>query len=516
MISDINYLIQGMNLIVDAIRASMGPGGRKLCLDRGYIAPLITNDGKNIFRDFKLSDSRENVGAQLARELALKIDDELGNGSSRALVLMQSIVSEGMKYMSQGENVILINKGIEWARQFVLEQLGDYIKVSYDDSIIHQILELYIKDRDVRELLFDAIKQMKYSTDIIVERSCTMRNYLDCYSGFCIEKSIATQMMTDNYYSGKCVYEDVDILIYNKHFKQAEEIYPILEYVIQRKKPLLIVVDGIEEEALGIVNVNNRKGVFSVAAIEAPAYGENRINELFDIAAFVGAVPIVNKNNNINKDMISQFVGHADKVIFEKNKTIIIDGNSNPDQIFARIKEIEKYKDNAESEFVEEVYNARLRRLSGNNIILNIGAYTDIDFIEKKWCISNAVRAIINLQEEGYVIGGEMVFLHLSEALKEQFKECDTVEKIGINIMSYALKQPFCQLVNNAGYDADYIAEVVLNLNKDGTGFNILSGCIEDLYCSGIIEPAKNIRVILENAVSMAKLILTVDKIVYQ
>lgn len=511
---EIKKMKKGIDYVTDGVKITLGPNGCNVCLDRHSSTPLITSEGKNIFKEMVLKNPYENIGAQLVRELALKVDDEIGDGSTTAIILMQAIISEGLKRIEAGANPVTLNRGIDLALYRILKEMKTYVHSIETNMIIHQMIDSRVNEIELGEIVYRAVTKVNHPAGITIERSRSNKNSLEEFSGFVLEQNVLTEDIEKQYNFGKSVYENVDVLIINNNFQTKEEILPILEFAIERKRSLLMIVDGIKNEALGIVNANNQHGICSIIAIQAPAHGENRINELLDIEALVGATAILDNTLEIDKNILLEIVGHVEKVIVEKNKMIIVGGKANDDKVLFRKKELQDAQHNAESEFASEVYQLRLRRLERKHIIIKIYSDTEIDYIEKKWNVNNAIRAVFDAKEYGYVLGGEVFFLKMSDVLEKAIVEINGDEKLGVSCVSHSLKKPFYQLLSNAGYNAEGVSGQIINEVEFGMGFNVLSGCIEDLYSLGIVEPAKHIEIILRNAVGMAKMILTTNAIV--
>lgn len=512
-IDELMKMKRGIDCLADAIRITLGPTGRNVCLGRGWMTPQVTNDGKSVFENMVFGEPLENIGAQLIREVSEKTNKDVGSGATTSVILAQSMISSGVKYIMGGANPLLLKRGMEIAVESAIRQMNSLAKPLENDKELQNIIRTSVNNNmEFSSIIYDAIKKANDCSGIVVENSKTMDNSLEFHSGFSIERGYISDGMLNYKELGQCVYDNVDILLIDKKFVEIEDIYPILELVLSRKKPLLMITDGLEDVALQVVNLNNQKGKISVVAIQASTFGDNRIDEFLDIEALVGGVAItkdmLSSGVNIDQDML----GHAERVVIDKDTTTIIGGDKNNGKINNRIKVIKEQLKRADSKFVTEVCQSRLQKLVGNTIVLKISAVTEVEFNEKKRHIEKALRACVEAKDHGYVVGGEVSYIFLIPRLEEEQKvQQENDVKLGMQIITEALKQPLMQLLYNAGKEPEIIFENIQEY-RYGMGYNLFTEKIENLDEAGIIEPVMVTKMALINSSSMAKMMLTVGR----
>lgn len=502
----------GIDKVADAVKITLGPKGRNAVLEKKFLTPLVTNDGVTIANEISLEDVYEDMGAQLMKEVASKTNDVAGDGTTTAIVLSQAMVEEGMKNLAAGANPILLRRGMEQAVAVAVQEIDKLAKPVQSAEEIHHVLFVSSEDKEISDLLSDALQKVNDENGIVVENSQTLKSYLEIQPGFSFERGYVSANMVNQPELSQCVYEDVDILLIDKKFTTMSEIYPILELSLNRKKPMLMVVDGLEGEALQAVNMNNARGVLSIVAVQGPTHGENRQRELEDMEAMVGGQAIAGAMGSVIEKVTEDALGHAERVVVEKDKTTIVGGNSNTEKIESRIARIREEMQEYKAEFTTQVCQARLSRLAGGTAVLKVGASTETEYKEKKLRIEDALNAARAAMAEGVVVGGGTTYLRILPALDALTVEEADVQT-GVNLVKRALKQPLAQIAANAGKEPFVIVEQVAQLPAE-QGYNVITDQYEDLLAAGIIEPAKVVKAALQHAVSVAMMALTVESLV--
>ncbi len=502
----------GIDKVADAVKVTLGPKGRNAVLEKKYLAPLVTNDGVTIANEISLEDAYENMGAQLMKEVAEKTNEAAGDGTTTAVVLAQAMVEEGLKNLAAGANPVLLRKGMEQAVAAAVQEIDRLAKPVQSAEEIHHVVYVSSEDEEISALLSDALQQVNDENGVIVENSQTLKSYLEIQPGFSFEKGYVSANMVNQPESSQCVYEDVDILLIDKKLSTMNEVYPILELSLNRKKPMLMIVDELEGEALQAVNLNNLRGILHIVAVQAPTHGENRQRELEDMEAMVGGQAITGTMASVVEKVTEDVLGHAERVVVEKNKTTIVGGNSNAEKIKQRVATIHEEMKEYKSDFTKQVCQSRLSRLAGGTAVLKVGASTETEYNEKKLRIEDALNAARAAMEDGIVVGGGTTYLRVLPAL-EQLHETEADVATGIAIVKRALKQPLAQIALNAGKEASVVVSAVQQ-QSGGYGYNVMKDSYEDLLEAGIIEPAKVLKAALQNAVSVAMMVLTAEALV--
>ncbi len=505
-------LKNGIDKVADAVKITLGPKGRNAILARKYMSPMVTNDGATIANDIILDERYEDLGAQLIKEVAAKTNDAAGDGTTTAIVLAQAMVEEGMKNLSAGANPILLRRGIEKATTAAIAEIDAFAQPVQGAEEIRHVLYVSSEDEAISDLLSEALQKVNDENGIIIENSQTLKSYLDIQPGFVIDKGYISAHMINQPESGKCYYEDVDILLTDKKFTTTNDIYPILELALNRKKPLFLIVDTLEGEALQAVNLNNARGMISIVAVQGPTHGENRERELQDIEALVSGEAIIGVLSSAVGQITEAMLGHAEKIVVEKDKTTVVGGVCDDNKLQKRIASIHDEMKEYRSEFTTQVCQRRLSRLAGGTVVLKIGASTETDYQEKKLRVEDALHAARAAMESGVVVGGGTAYLRTLPALELLEAENDDI-RTGINIVKQSLKKPLSQIAANAGQEAAVIVEKVLTLPFE-QGYNALTNDYENLLTTGIIEPAKVVKAALQNAASMAMMALTVESMI--
>jgi len=507
-------LIRGLDKLADTVKVTLGPKGRYVVLDKGFGSPIITNDGVTIAKEIELADKAENVGAQLIKEVSTKTQDVAGDGTTTAAVLAQAIVKEGIKNITAGANPISVRRGIEKATKKTVEYIK---KVSKDvkEKILQVATISANNDEEIGKLIAKAMGKVGHKGVITVEEAKALETSLEVVEGMQFDRGFISPYMATDSENMEAVLEDPFILITDKKVSVVKDIVKILEAVAQQGKPLLMIVDDLEGEALATIILNLLRGTIKVVAVKAPSFGDERKQMLEDIAILTGGKVISEEKGMKLENTTLDLLGKAEKVRIDKDKTTIIGGKGNKQEIEERVAMIQKLIEKTESEFDREDLEKRLAKLSGGVAVIKVGAATETEMKEKKDRIDDALHATRAAIEEGIIPGGGVTLLRASKELEKFVEELkDTDEKIGADIIKRALKQPIRLIVENAGMDGSIVINEVLKHPQHEFGFNARTGKYEDLIKSGVIDPAKVTRVALQNAASIGGLILTTETVV--
>ena len=504
-------LERGVNTLANAVKVTLGPKGRYVVLDKKFGAPTITNDGVTIAREIEVEDVFENQGAQLVREVATATNDVAGDGTTTATVLAQAIVREGLKNVAAGANPMAIKRGIEAAVDAVVEDLQIQSKEISGKEDIARVASISSREREIGDVIADAIEKVGKDGVVNVEEGQTLGLDLEFTEGMQFDKGYLSPYMITDSDRMEAVLEDPYILIANSKISAVKDLLPVLEQVIQAGKPLLVVAEDLEGEALATVVVNKLRGTFSAVAVKAPGFGDRRKRMLEDIAILSGGEVITEDMGlKLENTKISQ-LGRARKVVIDKDATTIIDGAGESSAIKGRIQQIKGEIESTDSDFDREKLQERLAKLAGGVAVVKVGAATETEMKEKKHRVEDALQATRAALEEGIVPGGGVALLNAIQAIKADDYEGDT--KTGLTIITRALEEPVRTLANNAGLEGSVVVDKVLNAGK-GKGLNADTGEYEDLVKAGIIDPTMVTRSALQNAASIAKNILTTEAIV--
>jgi chaperonin GroEL len=504
----------GVNKLADVVKVTLGPKGRNVVLEKKWGAPTITNDGVTIAKEVELDDAWENMGAQLAKEVATKTNDVAGDGTTTATVLAQAMVREGLRNVAAGANPMELKRGMEQAVAKVVEFIGDFSKdIESRDEIAH-VAAISAADSMIGERIAEAMDKVGKDGVITVEEGQTFGIELEFTEGMQFDKGfIAPYFVTDSDRM-EAVLEDPYILIANQKISSVNDMLPVLEKVMQSGKPLMVLTEDVEGEALATLIVNKIRGTFSSVAIKAPGFGERRKAQLQDIAILTGGTVISEevglKLENVSLDML----GRARKVVVTKDDTTIVDGGGTPADVQARIKQINREIENSDSDWDREKLQERLAKLAGGVAVIKVGAATEVELKEKKHRIEDALSATRAAVEEGIVPGGGVALLRAQDTLEKVRGGTDD-EKTGRAIIRKALEEPLRQIAVNAGFEGGVVADRV---RKEGgsIGFNAQTGVFEDLLGAGIIDPAKVTRSAVQNASSIASLLLTTEALIVE
>ena len=502
----------GVDTVANAVKVTLGPKGRYVVLDKRYGAPTITNDGVTIAREIEVEDVFQNQGAQLVREVATATNDVAGDGTTTATVLAQAIVHAGMKNVSAGANPLALKRGIEAAVEQVVDDIKAQAKEISGKDQIARVASISAADDEIGDVIADAIEKVGKDGVVNVEEGQTFGMDLEFTEGMQFDKGYISPYMVTDQERMEAVLEDPFILIANQKIGSVRDLLPVLEQMVQSGKPLLIIAEDIEGEALATLVVNKLRGTFTGLAVKAPGFGDRRKRMLEDIAILTGGEVITEEMGlKLENTQISQ-LGHARRVVIAKDTTTIIDGAGETDAIKGRINQIKTEIENTDSDFDKEKLQERLAKLSGGVAVVKVGAATETEMKEKKHRVEDALQATRAALEEGIVPGGGIALLHAAKAIRlEGFEDED--EKTGAKIVLRALEEPLRQIAENAGLEGSVVVNDVRKA-KTGQGLNAITGEIVDLVKEGIIDPAMVTRSALQNAASIAKNILTTEAIV--
>jgi chaperonin GroEL len=505
-------LERGMNQLADAVKVTLGPKGRNVVLEKKWGAPTITNDGVSIAKEIELEDPYEKIGAELVKEVAKKTDDVAGDGTTTATVLAQALVREGLRNVAAGANPMALKRGIEAAVASVSEELSKLAKDVETKEQIASTASISAGDSTVGEIIAEAMDKVGKEGVITVEESNTFGLELELTEGMRFDKGyISAYFMTDPERM-EAVFDDPYILIVNSKISSVKDLLPILEKVMQGGKPLLIIAEDLEGEALATLVVNKVRGTFKSVAVKAPGFGDRRKAMLTDIAILTGG-QVISEEVGLKLDAVGvDMLGRARKVVVTKDETTIVDGAGDAEQIQGRVNQIRAEIDKSDSDYDREKLQERLAKLAGGVAVIKVGAATEVELKERKHRIEDAVRNAKAAVEEGIVPGGGVA---LVQAGKTAFDKLDLVgdEATGANIVKVALDAPLRQIAVNAGLEGGVVVEKVRNLEA-GHGLNAANGEYVDLLAAGIIDPAKVTRSALQNASSIAALFLTTEAVV--
>ncbi len=503
----------GVNKLADTVKVTLGPKGRNVVLDKKFGAPLITNDGVTIAKEIELEDPFENMGAQLVKEVATKTNDVAGDGTTTATVLAQALIREGLKNVAAGANPMIIRKGIAGAVDAAVNfVVASSAKVNGKDDIA-RVASISAADEKVGELIAEAMEKVSNDGVITVEESKTAETYSEVVEGMQFDRgNISPYMVTDTE-KMEAVLDDAYVLITDKKISNIQEILPCLEQIVQQGKKLVIIAEDVEGEALATLLVNKLRGTFTCIAVKAPGFGDRRKEMLKDIAILTGGEVISDELGYDLKDTTINQLGQARQIKIQKENTIIVDGAGNPDEIKARVAQIKAQIEETTSDFDREKLQERLAKLSGGVAVIKVGAATETEMKEKKLRIEDALAATRAAVEEGIVAGGGTSYINAIKAVEAYTETLSGDEKTGATIVLKALEEPVRQIVFNAGMEGSVIVEK-LKASDDKIGFNALTGEYVDMLKAGIVDPTKVTRSALQNASSIASMVLTTESVV--
>jgi chaperonin GroEL len=504
----------GVNVVADTVKITLGPKGRNVVLDKKFGAPLITNDGVTIAKEIELEDPFENMGAQLVKEVSTKTNDVAGDGTTTAVVLAQAIVREGLKNLAAGANPIILKKGISTAVDTAVAKVKSISKPVENKLGIQQVASISAGDEKIGELIANAMEIVGKDGVITVEEGKTMNTELSTVEGMQFDRGYASAYMVTNTDKMEAVLDNPYILITDKKVSSLQEILPVIEPIAQQGARLLIIADDVEGDALAALIVNKLKGVLNCVAVKAPGFGDRRKAMLEDIAILTGGTVISSDLGYEFKDVTPDMLGRAAQVKVDKDNTTIINGAGSATDIKARVNSIKAQIAETTSDYDKEKLQERLAKLAGGVAVINVGAATEVEMKEKKLRIEDALAATRAAVEEGIVPGGGVALLSTIPELKKLIAGLEGDEKTGATIVMKAIEEPVRQIAKNAGYDGSVVVNNILTANKPNYGFDALKNEYTDMVKSGIIDPTKVSRSVLQNAASVAATLLTTESIV--
>ena len=504
---------KGVNTLADTVKVTLGPKGRNVVLDKKFGSPLITNDGVTIAKEIELEDPFENMGARLVCEVATKTNDAAGDGTTTATLLTQSIVREGMKNIAAGANPMVLKKGIKKAIDAAIVSVKGQAKKVNGTEDIARVGTISSGDAEIGKIIAEAMEKVTAEGVITVEESKTADTYYDLVEGMQFDRGYITPYMATDTDKMEAVLDDPYILITDKKISNIQEILPLLEQVVQSGKKLMIIAEDVEGEALSTLIVNRLRGTFTCVAVKAPGFGDRRKDMLQDIAILTGGTVVSSDLGYELKDTQLNMLGRAKQVKVTKENTIIVDGMGDKDAIKARTQQIKAAIEVSTSDFDREKLHERLAKLAGGVAVIKAGAATETEMKDKKLRIEDALNATKAAVEEGYVAGGGTVLINAIPAVQKVLAETEGDEKTGVAIVLRALEEPVRQIAENAGFEGSVIVDKVKK-SAEGVGFDAYNEEFVDMVASGIIDPVKVTRGALENAASVASMILTTDALV--
>ena len=507
-------LQNGIDKLSDTVKITLGPKGRNVVLDRKYGAPLITNDGVTIAKEIELEDAFENMGAQLVKEVATKTNDVAGDGTTTATLLAQALVREGMKNVAAGANPMVVKKGMQAAVDAVVAEVLKNAKPVSSSDDIARVATVSAADEYIGKLIAEAMEKVTADGVITIEESKTSETYSDVVEGMQFDRGYISPYMVTDTDKMEAVIDDALILITDKKISNIQEILPLLEQIVQSGKKLVIIAEDIEGEALSTLLVNKLRGTFTCVAVKAPGFGDRRKEMLQDIAILTGGEVITADLGLELKDTQLNQLGRAKQVKVSKENTIIVDGAGSSDAIKGRVAQIRSQIEATTSDFDREKLQERLAKLAGGVAVIRVGAATETEMKEKKLRIEDALAATKAAVEEGSVAGGGVALLGAVKAAEALLNTDDADYKTGVKIVLKAIEEPVRQIAKNAGLEGSVIVNNIVNANKPGYGFNFATSEYVDMFEAGILDPAKVTRSALQNAASVAAMVLTTESLV--
>ena len=521
MAKDIKYgedarkaLQAGIDKLADTVRITMGPKGRNVVLDKKFGAPLITNDGVTIAKDIELEDAFENMGAQLVKEVATKTNDAAGDGTTTATLLAQTIVREGMKNIAAGANPMVLKKGIAKAVDAAVKAIVENSKAVAGTEDIARVGTVSSADENVGKLIAEAMEKVTADGVITIEESKTAETYSEVVEGMQFDRGYISPYMVTDADKMEAVYDDAFVLITDKKISSIQEILPLLEQIVKMGKKLVIIAEDVEGEALTTIILNNLRGTFKVAAVKAPGFGDRRKEMLKDIAILTGGEVISSELGLELTETTLDQLGQAKQVVIQKENTIIVDGAGDKDAIKSRVAQIRSAIETTTSDFDREKLQERLAKLAGGVAVIKVGAATEIEMKEKKLRIEDALAATKAAVEEGIVAGGGTAYINAMPPVAKLVPTLEGDEKTGAKIVLKALEAPVRQIAENAGLEGSVIVDKIVRSRKLGYGFDAYNEVYTDMIPSGIVDPTKVTRSALQNAASVASMVLTTESLV--
>ena len=507
-------LERGVNQLADTVKITMGPKGRNVVLDKKFGAPLITNDGVTIAKEIELEDPFENMGAQLVKEVSTKTNDVAGDGTTTATLLAQAIIREGLKNLAAGANPMVMKKGIAKATAAAVESIKANSKKVSGTEDIARVGAVSSSDETIGKLIAEAMEKVSADGVITVEESKTAETYSEVVEGMQFDRGYVTPYMVTDTEKMEAVLDDAIILITDKKISNIQELLPILEQVVQSGKKLLVIAEDVEGEALSTLIVNKLRGTLNVVCVKAPGFGDRRKEMLEDIAVLTGGTVITSDMGYELKEATMDMLGRARQVKVSKENTIIVDGAGSSDAIKGRVNQIRSQIETTTSDYDREKLQERLAKMAGGVAIIRVGAATEVEMKEKKLRIEDALNATRAAVEEGIVAGGGTAYVNAVAAVEKLIPQVEGDEKTGVQIVARALTEPMRQIATNAGIDGSIVLEKVKTSDKVGFGFDAYHEAYVDMITAGIVDPTKVTRSALENAASIASVLLTTESLV--
>ena len=504
----------GIDKLSDTVKITLGPKGRNVVLDKKFGSPLITNDGVTIAKEIELEDAFENMGAQLVKEVSVKTNDAAGDGTTTATLLAQALVREGMKNVAAGANPMGVKKGIQKAVDTAVEAMVANSQKITCTADIERVAAMSAGDESVGKLIGEAMEKVTADGVITIEESKTAETYSEVVEGMQFDRGYITPYMVTDTDKMEAVIDDAYILITDKKISAVQEILPLLEQIVQAGKKLVIIAEDIEGEALSTLIVNKLRGTFTCVAVKAPGFGDRRKEMLQDIAILTGGQVISEELGLELKDASMDQLGRAKQVKVQKENTIIVDGAGSSDEIKARIHQIKAQIETTTSEFDKEKLQERLAKLSGGVAVIKVGAATEVEMKDKKLRIEDALSATKAAVEEGIVAGGGTALINTIPAVEALLETLEGDEKTGVKIVRKAIEEPVRQIATNAGLDGAVIIDKIVSSGKVGYGYDAAKEVYCDMIPSGIVDPVKVTRSALQNAASVAAMVLTTESLV--
>ena len=508
-------MLDGVNILADTVKVTLGPKGRNVVLDKSFGAPLITNDGVTIAKEIELENPYENVGARLVKEVATKTNDIAGDGTTTATVLAQAIMKEGVKNVAAGGDPMSIKRGIDKAVEAAVEGLKEISSEINGKEDIARVASISANNKEIGELIADSMEKVSKDGVITIEESKTATTGLNIVEGMQFDKGYISPYFVTDTEKMEAIMENPYILITDKKITNIQEVLPLLEALMQQSGKLVIIADDIEGEALSTLVLNKLRGVINVVAVKAPGFGDKRKEMLEDIAVLTGGEVITSDLGLDLKETTIEQLGRAKQIKVQKENTIIVDGAGSKDEIAARVKQIRTQLEDTTSEYDKEKLQERLAKIAGGVAVIEVGAATEVEMKEKKLRIEDALSATKAAVEEGIVAGGGTALVNVMPKVEKVIETLDEDEKIGAKIILKALEEPLRQIATNAGLEGAVILEKVRS-SKSGTGFDSSKEEYVDMKKAGIVDPTKVTRSALQNAASVASMILTTESVIVE
>jgi chaperonin GroEL len=507
-------VLRGVELLSRAVKVTLGPKGRNVVIDKKFGSPLVTKDGVTVAKEIELSDPYENIGAQLVKEVASKTNDAAGDGTTTATVLAEAVYKEGLKHVTAGANPIYLKRGIDKAVEAAVTELGRISKKVNDREEIRQVATVSANwDQSIGEIIADAMDKVGKDGTITVEEAKSIETTLDVVEGMQFDKGYLSPYFATNMESQEAVLEDAYILIHEKKISNLQEFLPILQTTAKTGKPLLIIAEEVEGEALAALVVNKIRGTLNVAAVKAPGFGDRRKAMLEDIAVLTGG-KLLSEDLGIKLENVTlSDLGRAKRIVVDKENTTIVEGSGKASDIQGRVKQIRRQIEETTSDYDREKLQERLAKLAGGVAVINVGAATEAEMKEKKMRVEDALHATRAAVEEGIVSGGGVALIRTAKAVDVLTATLEGDEKLGAQIVRRAIESPLKQLCFNAGVEGAVVVQQVIS-SKGNQGYNVATGNFEDLVKAGVVDPTKVTRTALQNAASIAGLLLTTEAII--